>query len=275
MTINCLGHLIDLNRPRIMGILNITPDSFYDGGRYTEDSAILEQVERMLAEGATFIDLGANSSRPGAAELEEDDELSRLAPVVELLLKEFPEILLSVDTFRSRIADRCLQAGVAVINDISGGDRDPQMMETVAAFNAPFVAMHMRGTPQTMSAETEYDDLITDIRYSFSKKIDRARELKLNDLIIDPGFGFAKTRQQNFELLRSLDLFQCFELPVMVGISRKSMIYKTLEVEPEHALNGTTAVHMVALQKGARILRVHDVREATECIRLFEEIRSS
>jgi dihydropteroate synthase len=258
-----------------MGILNITPDSFYDGGRYTEDSAILEQVERMLAEGATFIDLGANSSRPGAAELEEDDELSRLAPVVELLLKEFPEILLSVDTFRSRIADRCLQAGVAVINDISGGDRDPQMMETVAAFNAPFVAMHMRGTPQTMSAETEYDDLITDIRYGFSKKIDRARELKLNDLIIDPGFGFAKTRQQNFELLRSLDLFQCFELPVMVGISRKSMIYKTLEVEPEHALNGTTAVHMVALQKGARILRVHDVREATECIRLFEEIRSS
>lgn len=258
-----------------MGILNVTPDSFYDGGKFKGEAALLKQTGRMLRAGATFIDLGAYSSRPGADEVSEDQELSRLEPVVEVLIKEFPEILLSIDTFRSRVASSCLKAGAALINDISGGDMDQEMMATVASFKAPYIAMHMRGTPQTMTKETDYNDLLTEIQYQFSIKIARARELKLNDLILDPGFGFAKTRSQNFELLKSLDLFQHFELPILVGISRKSMIYKTLGTTPEHALNGTTALHMTALEKGARILRVHDVEEARECIRLFEEIQSA
>ncbi len=257
-----------------MGILNVTPDSFYDGGKFKDESALLKQTELMLKEGATFIDLGAYSSRPGAAEVKEEEELARLEPVIGFLLKEFPQILLSIDTFRSRIASNCLQAGAAMINDISGGNIDPEMMSTVASFKAPYIAMHMRGTPQTMNDETEYEDLLIDIQYQFSLKISRARELQMNDLVLDPGFGFAKTRAQNFELLKSLDLLQCFDLPIMVGISRKSMIYKTLGTTPQDALNGTTALHMVALQKGARILRVHDVGEASQCISLFEEIRS-
>ncbi|MEN8799763.1 MAG: dihydropteroate synthase [Flavobacteriaceae bacterium] len=275
MTINCLGQLIDLKRPKIMGILNITPDSFYDGGKFKGEAAILQQTGRMLQDGATFIDLGAYSSRPGAEEVTEEEELRRLEPVVEILIKEFPGIFLSIDTFRSRIASSCLQAGAALINDISGGDLDREMMSTVASFKAPYIAMHMRGTPQTMAKETDYQDLLTEIQYQFSLKITKARELKLNDLILDPGFGFAKTRSQNFELLKSLDLFQHFELPILVGLSRKSMIYKTLGTTPELALNGTTALHMIALEKGARILRVHDVAEACQCIRLFEEIRSA
>ncbi|MEN8790352.1 MAG: dihydropteroate synthase [Flavobacteriaceae bacterium] len=258
-----------------MGILNITPDSFYDGGKFKGEAAILQQTGRMLQDGATFIDLGAYSSRPGAEEVTEEEELRRLEPVVEILIKEFPGIFLSIDTFRSRIASSCLQAGAALINDISGGDLDREMMSTVASFKAPYIAMHMRGTPQTMAKETDYQDLLTEIQYQFSLKITKARELKLNDLILDPGFGFAKTRSQNFELLKSLDLFQHFELPILVGLSRKSMIYKTLGTTPELALNGTTALHMIALEKGARILRVHDVAEACQCIRLFEEIRSA
>ncbi|MGB5237041.1 MAG: dihydropteroate synthase [Flavobacteriaceae bacterium] len=258
-----------------MGILNITPDSFYDGGKFKDESALLKQTGQMLSEGATFIDLGAYSSRPGAAEVSEEEEMARLEPVVQILLEEFPDILLSIDTFRSRVAISCLDVGAAMINDISGGDLDPEMMSAVAAYKAPYIAMHMRGTPQTMAQETEYEDLMIDIRYQFSLKISRARELKLNDLIIDPGFGFAKTRAQNFELLKSLDLLQCFDLPLLVGVSRKSMIFKTLGITPEHSLNGTTALHMIALEKGANILRVHDVMEASQCIRLFEEIQSA
>ncbi len=258
-----------------MGILNVTPDSFYDGGKFKKDAAFLKQTERMLTDGATFIDLGAYSSRPGATEVTEEEEIKRLAPVVALLLKEFPGILLSIDTFRSRVASNCLQAGAAMINDISGGDLDREMISTVASFKAPYIAMHLRGTPQTMAGQTDYEDLLTDIQFQFSLKIAKARELKLNDLILDPGFGFAKTRLQNFELLKSLDQLQHFELPILVGISRKSMIYKTLGISPELALNGTTALHMIALEKGANLLRVHDVDEAQQCIRLFEEIQSA
>ena len=275
MTINCKGELIDLSTARVMGILNITPDSFYDGGKYKDEVAILQQVERMLTEGANFIDVGAYSSRPGADHLSEETELSRIEPVVALLLREFPAILLSIDTFRSRVARHCLEAGASIINDISGGDLDPLMMQTAANFGVPYIMMHMRGTPQNMTEQSQYDDIIVEIRKSFSEKLARARSLKINDLIIDPGFGFAKTREQNFELLRKLELFKTFEVPILVGLSRKSMIYKTLGVGAAKALNGTTALHMIALSKGAGILRVHDVKEAVECVRLYQALEGN
>ena len=199
-------------------------------------------------------------------------ELSQSSPYC---LKNFPNSLISVDTFRSQVARICLEAGASLINDISGGDLDPKMMKTVAEFNTPYIAMHMRGTPQNMNEYTDYEDLITDIRYAFSEKLDKARKLKINDIIIDPGFGFSKTRSQNFKLLKNLDLFCAFEVPVLVGLSRKSMIYKTLDTDADYALNGTTALHMYALDKGAHILRVHDVKEALECVRLYEEIKAN
>ena len=258
-----------------MGILNITPDSFYDGGKYKDEKSILQKTEQHLKEGARFIDLGAYSSRPNAAYVSEDEELRRITTVIELILGKFPEIHLSIDTFRSRIAEYCIEAGAAMINDISGGDLDPDMMNTISRYQVPYVMMHMKGSPQTMSEQTDYENLLKDIKFSFSDKIARARRLKINDIILDPGFGFAKTRVQNFELLRSLDYFQTIGLPLLVGVSRKSMIYKTLETTAENALNGTTALHMYALGKGANILRVHDVKEAMECIKLYEEIEHS
>ena len=275
MTINCKGKLINLESPKIMGILNVTPDSFYDGGRFTEEASMLRQVEKMLEEGATFIDLGAYSSRPGAKDISEEEELRRIEPMVTSILNRFPEILLSIDTFRSSVARNCLEAGVSIINDISGGDLDPVMMKTMSEFRAPYIMMHMKGTPQTMTENTSYIDLITDIRFALSEKIEKARKLKINDIILDPGFGFSKTLSQNFKILKHLDLFNVFEVPVLVGLSRKSMIYKTLETDAEGALNGTTALHMYALKQGASILRVHDVKEAMECIRLFNEIKEA
>ena len=275
MTINCKGELIDLSTAKVMGILNITPDSFYDGGKYKDEVSILKQVEKMISEGADFIDVGAYSSRPGADHLSEETELSRIEPVVALLLRNFPNILLSVDTFRSKVAKNCLEAGASMINDISGGDLDPLMMQTVARLQVPYIMMHMRGNPQNMAEQTQYENIITEIRKSFSEKLARARSLKINDLIIDPGFGFAKTRAQNFELLRHLELFKTLDVPVMAGLSRKSMIYNTLGVDADKALNGTTALHMIALSKGAGILRVHDVKEAVECIRLYEALKGN
>lgn len=275
MTINCKGELIDLSTTKVMGILNITPDSFYDGGKYKDEGSILRQVEKMLTEGAGFIDAGAYSSRPGADHLSVDTELSRIVPVVDLLLREFPDILLSIDTFRSEVARHCLEAGACMINDISGGDLDPKMMQTIASFQVPYIVMHMRGNPQNMTEQTAYDNMIVEIRKSFSEKLARARSLKINDIIIDPGFGFAKTRKQNFELLNHLELFNTFEVPMLVGLSRKSMIYKTLDINASQALNGTTALHMVALSKGANILRVHDVREAVECVKLYRALEGN
>ncbi len=275
MTINCNGKLIDLESPKIMGILNVTPDSFYDGGSYSDETSILRQTEAMLKQGATFIDVGAYSSRPGADDISEEEELQRIEPVIALLRKNFPNSLISVDTFRSGIAKKCLEAGATMINDISGGDLDPEMFSIIAEFNVPFIMMHMRGTPQNMMEKTQYDNLINEIRFVFSEKIDKARKLKINDIIIDPGFGFSKTLSQNFQLLKYLDLLNTFEVPVLVGLSRKSMIYKTLDTDAEHALNGTTALNMFALNKGANILRVHDVEQAVECVKLYEEIRTS
>ncbi|SDM23595.1 dihydropteroate synthase [Kriegella aquimaris] len=274
MTINCKGNLIDLSQPKVMGILNITPDSFYDGGKYTKEKNILLQVESMLHEGATFIDVGAYSSRPGATEISEEAETKRIVPVIEALQKEFPESLLSIDTFRSNVAKECLQVGAAMINDISAGMLDENMFDTIAAYQVPYIMMHMRGNPKNMQQQTNYENLLTEILQFFSERIVLARAKQINDLMVDPGFGFAKNIAQNYELLRQLHLFQTFELPILAGLSRKSMIYKILGGSAENALNGTTALNMVALQKGASILRVHDVKEAVECIKLAKALAS-
>tara|TARA_R110001632_G_scaffold184420_1_gene304568 strand:- start:59 stop:922 length:864 start_codon:yes stop_codon:yes gene_type:complete len=270
MTINCQGTLIDLQRPKVMGILNLTPDSFFDGGHYNTPDLVLGQVEQMLKEGASFIDVGAYSSRPDAEPVSEALELERLIPMVRLLVQTFPTIRLSIDTFRASVAKAAIEAGGMLINDISGGVLDAAMLETVGALQVPYIMMHMRGTPQTMKTLTNYEDVTQEVLQFFSRQLAQARAHKINDLIIDPGFGFAKTTAQNFELLSKLELLGICDVPVLIGVSRKSMIYKTLGVHPEEALNATTALHMVALQKGSSILRVHDVKEAMECIRLYE-----
>lgn len=272
MTINCKGNLIDLSIPKVMGILNVTPDSFYDGGRFSSDAVVLKQVEKMLAEGADFIDVGGQTTKPKADLIAADEELKRVVPVVDLILKKFPETLLSIDTFYAKVAEETVANGAALINDVSAGNLDGKMLETVAKLQVPYIMMHMRGTPQTMLQLTDYNDLVKEILFYFSEKIAHARSLGINDLIVDPGFGFAKTVQQNFELFSKLELFQMLELPVLVGISRKSMVYKTLETTPENALNGTTVLNTLALQKGANILRVHDVKEAVECLKLMHRL---
>ena len=273
MTINYKGQLVDLSSPKVMGILNVTPDSFYNGAHYKDEKDILLQVEKMLKEGATFIDIGAYSSRPNAKHINEDEELKRIIPIVELILKQFPDILISIDTFRSNVAKHCIEIGACMINDISAGQIDNNMMATVASLNVPYIMMHMKGTPQTMQQYTNYDNLVKDILFYFSEKIAEARQLGIVDLIIDPGFGFAKTIEQNYQLLNKLELFKMTELPILVGFSRKSMIYKILNSSAAEALNGTTTLNTIALQKGAKILRVHDVKEAMECIKLMSFLR--
>ena len=256
-----------------MGILNVTPDSFYDGGRYRNSSAIMRQVDQMLVEGATFIDVGAYSSRPNAEDVRESEELQRILPIIDLIVKNFPEVILSIDTFRSEIAKQCIEAGASMINDISAGHSDHKMLETIAEFKVPYIMMHMRGNPKTMQQQTQYDNLIKDILFYFSERIAKARTLGIVDLIVDPGFGFAKTLEQNYELLNSLELFNMIDLPLLAGLSRKSMIYKSLETSADEALNGTTVLNTIALQKGAHILRVHDVKEAMECIKLTQQLK--
>ena len=255
-----------------MGILNVTPDSFYDGGKYKDEVSILKQVEKILDEGATFVDLGAYSSRPGATDISEEEELKRILPVVDLLTNNFPDINLSIDTFRSVVARRCLENGAAMINDISAGNLDGNMMQTLSDFKVPYVMMHMKGNPQNMSKQTNYSKLLEDVLYYFSEKVALAKSFGINDIILDPGFGFAKTPSQSFSLLHHLNLFKTFGLPILVGLSRKSMIYKTLGINPSQALNGTTALNSFALTKGANILRVHDVKEAVECIELMQAV---
>ena len=269
--INCKGELICFDTPKVMGILNITPDSFYAQSR-TTPAEVLRKAEQMLQEGATFVDIGGYSSRPNAQEVSPQEELQRVVPVVEALVKHFPEIHISVDTFRAEVARESLEAGACIINDISAGQIDPAIWEVVAHYQVPYIAMHMRGTPQTMQAYTEYDKLTKDILYYFSEVKDKARQLKLNDLIIDPGFGFSKTLAQNYELMQQLALFKALECPILVGISRKSMIYKLLDTTPEAALNGTTVLNTFALLHGADILRVHDVKEAVECVKIVGEL---
>ncbi len=272
MYINCKGQLIDLDRPKVMGILNLTPDSFYDGGKYRSAPEILRQVEKMHNEGATFIDMGAYSSRPNAHHISEEEELSRLLPVLELVIKEFPNALISIDTFRSHIANEAVKSGACMVNDISGGSLDEEMFSTIAKLQVPYILMHMVGTPQTMQQNVQYKNLIKDIIFYFSQKVFELRKLGVNDLILDPGFGFSKTLDQNFELLQKLELFSCMDLPVLAGLSRKSMLYKLLDLDPEHALNATTSVNTIALIKGVSILRVHDVKEAMEAITIHEKM---
>lgn len=269
--INCKGELICFDTPKVMGILNITPDSFYAHSR-TTPAEVLRKAEQMLEEGATFVDIGGYSSRPNAQEVSPQEELQRVVPVVEALVKHFPDIRISVDTFRAEVARESLEAGACIINDISAGQIDPAIWEVVAHYQVPYIAMHMRGTPQTMQTYTEYDKLTKDILYYFSQIKDKARQLRINDLIVDPGFGFSKTLAQNYELMQQLALFKALECPILVGISRKSMIYKLLDTTPEAALNGTTVLNTFALLHGADILRVHDVKEAVECVKIVGEL---
>ncbi len=251
-----------------MGILNVTPDSFYDGGAYKKETEILSKVEKMLNEGATFIDIGAYSSRPNADHISEDEELKRILPVINSVLQEFPECIISADTFRSKVAKESILAGAAIINDISAGNLDCNMLKTIGSLEVPYIMMHMKGTPQTMRKLTDYKDLLKEVLFYFSKRIAAAKQMGIIDLIIDPGFGFSKTIDQNFELLNKLEYINFTDLPILVGVSRKSMIFRSLNSSAKEALNGTTVLNTIALNKGASILRVHDVKEAMECIKL-------
>lgn len=256
-----------------MGIVNVTPNSFYDGGKHNEINSIIHQVEKMISEGADIIDIGAYSSKPSAEFVSEQDEINRLKVVIKELVNTFPSVVLSVDTFRASVAKFAVDQGVAMVNDISAGLLDDAMLPTVAELKVPYIMMHMRGTPQTMQSLTQYDDVVKEILFYFSERIQKARSFGISDLIIDPGFGFAKTVEQNYEVLQKLELFSILELPLLVGISRKSMIYKVLETTPQEALNGTTVINTIALQKGAKILRVHDVKEAVECVKLVSQLQ--
>lgn len=267
-SINCIGTLIDLSAPKVMGILNCTPDSFFDGGKYQDSSAIVNQVEKMLSEGATFIDVGAYSSRPGAKHISEEEELNRILSIIKLLISEFSSVLISVDTFRSNVAEQCIHNGACIVNDISGGEMDSNMFSTVAKLQVPYILMHMKGTPQNMQQNPTYTNVVNDLRYYFSKKIAELRKLGVNDIITDVGFGFGKTTEHNYQLLKNLALFKNLETPLLIGLSRKGMLYKPLGITAETALNATTAANTVALLNGASILRVHDVKEAVEAVKI-------
>ncbi len=267
------GKTLHLEEPEVMGILNVTPDSFFDGGQFSSEKDILQQAEQILTEGAKIIDIGGYSSRPGADDVPPETELKRTLVAVRAISKEFPDALISVDTFRSLVAKQALDNGAFMINDISSGTADPAILDTVASYGCPYILMHMRGTPQNMTQNTNYDNLVEDVYSELADKVNDILEKGVNQIIVDPGFGFAKTLEQNYELLRKLEKFTEFNLPILVGLSRKSMIYKKLSITPQEALNGTTALNMIALQKGAKILRVHDVKEAMQTIELFKMIK--
>jgi dihydropteroate synthase len=268
-TIRLRGNLIDLSTPLVMGILNTTPDSFYEGSRTFSVDTALERAGQMLAEGATILDVGGYSSRPGAADIPQAEELNRVLPVIESLTKHFPDVYISIDTFRAEVARQAVEAGACMVNDVSGGSLDSQLFETVAKLKVPYVLMHMRGTPQTMKSLTGYEDIVKEVVDYFGQKVYLLRQLDIKDIILDVGFGFAKTIEQNYFLLKNLDAFKIIGLPILAGLSRKSLIYKKLGVPVSGALNGTTVLNTLALTKGASILRVHDVREAVEAIKLF------
>lgn len=274
--INAGGKLLDLETPLIMGILNITPDSFYRGSRNNSDSEILKSASEMLLQGADILDIGGYSSRPGADEVTEEEESNRVLKAVKLVSSEFPNAIISIDTFRAGVACRAVEeCGAHIINDISGGEADSSMFNIVAKLNVPYVLMHMKGEPRTMQNNPVYDDVVADILKWLGERIYKLRSMGVKDIIIDPGFGFGKTIGHNFEILRRLNEFCVAGLPVMAGVSRKSMIWKTLEISPDDALNGTTALHVLALANGADILRVHDVREAVQVVKLINKVRNS
>jgi len=271
-SLNFKGRLVELNRPLVMGILNLTTDSFYDGGKFTEERLISEQVEKMVSEGADIIDVGASSSRPGSTEIDQKLEESRLEPVIKMLSKSFPSILISVDTTRSIVAEKVVDWGADMINDISSGEFDKNMFATIAKLSVPYVIMHMQGTPQEMQHNPSYNNVVKEVNQYLNEKVYQLQEKGVNDIIIDPGFGFGKTLEHNFELLNNLDFFQNIGQPILVGISRKSMITKMLEIKSADALNGTTVLNTIACIKGASILRVHDVKEAVEVVKLLTMI---
>ena len=268
MTINLNGNLMDLSTPKIMGILNVTPDSFYDGGMFDSNKKILDHVEKMLTDGADIIDVGGYSSRPGAKEVKLKDEIKRVVPTIELIKKEFNETTISVDTFRSEVALQAVNSGASIINDISGGDLDPNMFNCVAELNVPYIIMHMQGNPKNMQNNPLYENVIVEIIENLSKKVFKATEAGVIDVIIDPGFGFGKTIEHNYKILSELSFFKELDCPILVGLSRKSMIYSVLEEKPENVLNGTTCLNTVSILNGANILRVHDVKEAKEVVKL-------
>lgn len=272
LTINCGGELLDLSNPRIMGILNITPDSFYDGGKYATHTQIIERVQQMINEGCDILDIGAYSSRPGAKDISEKEEINRLTPIIELIKKHFPDIILSIDTFRAVVAEHVIENfKIEIINDISAGDMDSRMFEVIARHQVPYIMMHMQGTPQNMQDNPKYKNVVKEVIRYFAKKVDHLKLLGINDLIIDPGFGFGKTIDHNYQLLKHLHDFKIFELPILAGLSRKSMIYKYLNLSPNEALNGTSILNTLAILGGANILRVHDVKEAKETILLTQK----
>jgi len=269
MYLNCKGQLIDLSTPRVMGILNVTPDSFFDGNHYLSEKAIGLRIEQVIAEGANFIDIGAYSSRPGAAEVSPTEEWNRLQMGLSIISRNYPQAIISIDTFRAEIAQRAVEEyGAAIINDISGGELDPQMFATIAKLRVPYIVMHMQGNPENMQEKPTYNNVVNDIVQYFSIKTNKLKELGIADIIIDPGFGFGKTLEHNYTLLKNLNDFKMFNHPVLIGVSRKSMIYKPLNIIPNEALNGTTVINTIALMKGAHILRVHDVKQAVEAVKL-------
>ena len=271
-SLNVGGKILDLSAPKVMGILNITPDSFFEGSRTQSEKEILTQAEKMLTEGADILDLGAYSSRPGATDISVEEEKQRLIPAVKLIVKHFPEAVISVDTFRASIAKKAIESGAHIINDISGGNLDQEMFKTVGKLGVPYILMHMKGTPQTMKDLTDYVDLCSEIKLYFSEKIAQLKQAGVKDIVLDLGFGFAKNIPQNFELLKQLADFRTLGFPILAGLSRKSMIYKTLDIDANKALNGTTVLNTIALLNGASILRVHDVKEAREAILLINKI---
>lgn len=273
MNISCKGKIIDLTTPKIMGVLNLTPDSFYDGGMYNSTDLALSQTEKMLRQGATFIDVGGASSKPGAIEISADEELKRVLPVIEKIHLSFPEAIISIDTYRSDVAKKTVAAGAAMVNDISAGKLDTKMLKTVGALGVPYVAMHMQGNPQNMQVRPNYDNILVDIRSFFAAKIDEAHKAGIHDIIIDPGFGFGKTLEHNYSLLKNIGSIKKDGVPMLIGVSRKSMIYKLLGIDAADALNGTTVLNTVALQHGVQILRVHDVKEAHQAVKLVEKLK--
>ncbi len=266
------GKKLILDEPLVMGILNVTPDSFFDGGKYQNEQEVINQTQKMINEGATFIDVGAYSSRPKAEHISEQTELDRILPIITLLRKEFPEIIISADTFRSQVAKKCVEAGADIINDISGGTMDSNMFETIAQLDVPYILMHIKGTPQSMQTNPSYKNVVKDVKSYFSEKLEQLNKLGVKQVILDPGFGFGKTVEHNYQLLSALDEFKEFGLPILTGVSRKSMINKVLNTTPKEALNGTTVLNTIALLKGAKILRVHDVKEAKQAIQLVKQL---
>jgi dihydropteroate synthase len=262
-----------LDSPKVMGILNVTPDSFYDGGKFLTEKELLVQAEKLLIEGADILDIGGYSTRPGAAEISVNEELKRSVGAIKTIMKAFPQALISIDSFRSEVASAAVQEGAIMVNDVSGGELDPDMFNVVSKLNVPYVLMHMRGNPKTMTKLTDYDDVVKAVIDFFHPRLHQLTQLGVKDVVVDPGFGFAKTREQNFEMLGNLDHFGILQKPLLIGLSRKSMVWKTLNIEPKDALNGSTALHSIALTKGASILRVHDVKECVEVVTLVKELR--